>query len=92
MYKVPKLDIKTRWNSTNEMIDRADYLKAPLRALCNNEKTLAELQINDDEWNMLKKINKVLANFKRATEHITIQLLPATYQLSIFSSRFCKNV
>lgn len=66
-YRVPKLDVKNRWNSTNEMIDRGDYLKIPLRALCNNEKTLAELHINDDEWKIPKKINKVLANFKRAT-------------------------
>lgn len=73
-YKVPKIDVKTRWNSTNEMIDRGDYLKAPLRALCNNEKTLAALQVN--EWKILKKINKVLANFKRATQHISMERHP----------------
>lgn len=69
------------------MIDRGNDLKIPLRALCNNEKALDKLQINDDECKMLKKINKVLANFKRATEYIS-----ATYQLSIFSCRFCENV
>lgn len=71
-YLVPKIDVKTRWNSTFEMIDRGAYLKVPLRTLCNDEKTLNPLQITDDEWKMLQDINKILVNFKRATEHISM--------------------
>lgn len=40
-YLVPIIDVSTRWNSTNEMIKRAEYLRRPLRALCAQEKNLS---------------------------------------------------
>ncbi|HEY0222576.1 MAG TPA: hypothetical protein VGC17_07295 [Lactovum miscens] len=39
-YLTPKIDVKTRWNSTYEMLERADKLKVPIRALCGSEKSL----------------------------------------------------
>ncbi len=60
-YKVPKLDVKNRRNSTDDnIVDRVAYLKTPLRTLCNNEKTLTGLQINDDEWKLVNKIRKII--------------------------------
>lgn len=40
-YLGPIIDVSTRWNSTNEMIKRAEYLRRPLRALCAQEKNLS---------------------------------------------------
>lgn len=48
-YLVPILNVITRWNSTYDMILRAEHLRTPLKALCTNEKSLISLRITDRE-------------------------------------------
>lgn len=67
-YLVPKIDVKTRWNSTFYMIQRVEYLAVPLAHLCSIEKTLKPLRIRDSDWEMFTNIQTILQKFERATK------------------------
>lgn len=73
---VPIIDVKTRWDSTFEMIERADYLKTPLRALCSNEKSLKSLLMADSEWSELESLQALLQKFHRSTKRMSMERHP----------------
>lgn len=75
-YRVPVIDVATRWNSTFQMLERADYLKTPLRALCLSEKKLNKFLMTDREWNDLNCIKTLLAKFDRSTQLMSMQRHP----------------
>lgn len=75
-YRVPVIDVATRWNSTFQMLERADYLKTPLRALCLSEKKLNKFLMTDREWNDLNCIKILLAKFDRSTQLMSMQRHP----------------
>lgn len=72
-YLVPILDVSTRWNSTYEMIIRAEHLRTPLKVLCANEKSLTSLSITDREWLDLLEIKHRLQKFHRATQLVSME-------------------
>lgn len=72
-YLVPVIDVKTRWNSSYHMIQRAQQLRVPLRSLCLNEKSLNNLCITPIEWTELEKIQKLLAKFERSTKLMSME-------------------
>lgn len=72
-YLVPILDIKTRWNSTYDMILRAEHLRTPLRVLCSGERSLAPLHITDGEWFDIMEIQHLLQKFHRATQLVSME-------------------
>lgn len=72
-YLVPKIDVSTRWNSTYEMLLRAETLKTPLRALCLNENKLQKFLMNESEWNALKSLKILLGKFERSTKLISME-------------------
>lgn len=74
--RVPILDVATRWNSTFEMIQRAVYLKAPLRTLCTNEKCLNKYLTTEDEWTNLNVLKELLQKFDRATQLLSMERHP----------------
>lgn len=87
-FKVPIIDVKTRWNSSYRMIERAFELKEPLNELCTKIKSLSSFLISTSEWNELNIIMELLQKFDRATKfismdrHITISAyLPTLYWL-----------
>lgn len=73
---VPIVDVKTRWNLTFDMIKRAIYLKAPLRAMCSNEKTLESLLITETEWSELESLSDLLQKFHRSTNLMSMERHP----------------
>lgn len=73
---VPIIDVKTRWDSTFEMIQRADYLKTPLRALCSNEKSLKSFLMTDEEFSELDKLQVLLQKFHRSTKLMSMERHP----------------
>lgn len=75
-YRVPKIDVATRWNSTFLMIQRAIYLKSPLRALCTNEKSLNKYITNEAEWADLSTLKDLLQKFDRATNRMSMERHP----------------
>lgn len=76
VYLVPIIDVATRWNSTFQMLDRAEYLKTPLRALCLSEKNMSNLLMTDREWNELNCIKILLAKFDRSSQLLSMQRHP----------------
>lgn len=75
-YRVPIIDVSTRWNSTYEMIQRASYLKSPLRALCTNEKSLNKFITNEAEWVDLNTLKNLLQKFNRSTKLMSMERHP----------------
>ncbi|GBB94329.1 hypothetical protein RclHR1_23330001 [Rhizophagus clarus] len=54
------LDVRTRWNSTYDMLVRARKLKEPLNTLSNSDPTLRPFTINEKKWVHLLKIEELL--------------------------------
>lgn len=75
-YLVPIIDVATRWNSTFQMLERAEYLKTPLRALCLSDKKLSKFLITDREWDDLDCIKVLLAKFDRSSQLLSMQRRP----------------
>lgn len=75
-YLVPIIDVATRWNSTFEMLERAEYLKTPLRALCSSEKKFNKFLMTDREWNDLNCVKVLLAKFDRSSQLLSMQRRP----------------
>lgn len=63
----PKLDVKTRWNSTSDMIETAFHLKPSLNLMWDNIPILRELKVYDSEWEVLKFVGNFLKHFKYVT-------------------------
>lgn len=76
-YLTPIIDVATRWNSTFNMIERAAYLKVPLRALCSNEKSLNGLCMNEYEWKELNSLSALLQKFDRSTKLLSMERHPS---------------
>ncbi|CAF1061498.1 unnamed protein product [Brachionus calyciflorus] len=63
-----KLDAKTRWNSTFDMIQTALRIKKSLREITNKpEYSLTDFGLNDNDWESLSHIRDILESFKKAT-------------------------
>ena len=66
--KKPVCDVKTRWNSTMEMLNWAIDYKKPISLTCSIENSLKEFNISDNEWSNLEKLLKYLKPFKTLTD------------------------
>lgn len=75
-FKLPKLDIKTRWNSTLEMLERAQFLKNPLNSTISSFASLKEFGITSDAWMTIDQIIKLLQPFRDATKHMSVEKVP----------------
>ena len=58
------LDVRTRWDSSYDMIDTAFRMKKALIMLLDNCNELAKLKMSEYEWAYLQQIMKFLKNFK----------------------------
>lgn len=75
-YLTPKIDVKTRWNSTFLMLERAEKYKAPLAALCSSEKKLGSYLLTEVDWKHLNTLCILLQKFERATKLISMERHP----------------
>ena len=76
---VPKqliIDVRTRWNSTYDMVDRALELREPLQNMAMVDPDLQRYSLNDGEWQRLLNMRKILHIFKIATNHLTASSHP----------------
>src|SRR3954447_17549090 len=69
----PQLDIKTRWNSTFEMINRAIEIKLQLETLKVRQSNLNSYWPTDQEWNELHDIKEILSEFAMANTELSSQ-------------------
>ena len=72
----PIIDVKTRWNSTYKMIDRAEYLKIALNSLCSGESSLTMFALPESEWVELRIIKNLLSKFNHATNKLSTNRHP----------------
>lgn len=69
-YKVPIIDVKTRWNSSYHMIERAIELREPFDDFCTQ--LLPSHSIDSNDWDDLGIVNGLLKKFDRATKFISM--------------------
>ncbi|CAB4495891.1 unnamed protein product [Rhizophagus irregularis] len=80
------LDVRTRWNSTYDMLVRARKLKEPLNILSNSDSNLRPFTINEDEWINLLEIEELLKYFAKATKQICGETYPTlSYVIPIYN-------
>ncbi|CAB5217378.1 unnamed protein product [Rhizophagus irregularis] len=80
------LDVRTRWNSTHDMLMRARTLKEPINTLSNSDQNLRALSINEEEWVRLSEIEELLKCFAKATKQICGETYPTlSYAIPIYN-------
>ncbi|KAG9319109.1 hypothetical protein KVV02_004693, partial [Mortierella alpina] len=64
-------DVRTRWNSTYAMVERAIHLRNAYQSMCRNEVALKPYELQDDEWEYLDKLAKLLQQFDELTKKVS---------------------
>ena len=72
----PQLDIKTRWNSTFNMIDRAIKIKLQLETLKLRHSSLNLYWLTNKEWEEIQDVGELLSEFAMATTELSGQNYP----------------
>lgn len=63
----PVLDCKTRWNSTEHMIETAMKMRTPLIMLVASDKNLRQFELEQQEWDVLNDLlNFLKGGFARS--------------------------
>jgi hypothetical protein len=70
------LDVRTRWNSTHAMIERALKLREPLDAVIKAYPDLTNYRLTDREWQLLERVLPLLAAFETATDYLCTDAHP----------------
>jgi hypothetical protein len=70
------VDVRTRWDSTFLMIERALELRKPLDTFAACERDLRVHQLADEEWSLLEIVRDLLWVFRRETEHLCASTYP----------------
>jgi len=70
------LDVKTRWNSTFLMLQRALELRGPLGDVATLDRDLRAYHLTDEEWSMLETVCNLLSVFKQATDFLSGSTYP----------------
>jgi hypothetical protein len=68
-YLVPIIDVRTRWNSTYDMVVRAFEQRHIVSDViyANKDHKLIKLLLKESDWNVVNQLIKVLQPFKEAT-------------------------
>src|SRR5215831_18723648 len=64
------VDVRTRWNSTHDMIERALELREPLDSMTTLDPELDKHRLTAEEWQLLQSILQLLEAFKLCTSHL----------------------
>lgn len=77
-YTKPRLDCKTRWNSTFDMLFSIYSMKIPMTSLLCSCHEIKKFQLSDKEWDLLEWIMNFLKSFKYVSK-----ILSADYSVSL---------
>lgn len=83
----PSIDVKTRWNSTDEMISKAMKMKIPLNLLCTLNQNLECYALSENDWTLLAEAHKHLRHFKYVSQalcgekYLTLPLVIIAFNL-----------
>ncbi|CAB5204061.1 unnamed protein product [Rhizophagus irregularis] len=81
------LDIKTRWNSTYLMLERALMLQEPLDDITGLDRDLNAFAILKKEWSTIKELCHVLKKFYSATLYMSkSQFVTLSSSIPIYNS------
>ncbi|GBB89254.1 hypothetical protein RclHR1_15940003 [Rhizophagus clarus] len=72
----PILDVKTRWNSTHNMLKRALKMREVLDTIARSDKELQNFELSEDEWNRIDEVMSVLMIFVHTTNVMSIVKYP----------------
>ena len=69
----PLLDMKVRWNSTYDMLERLIYLKPAINNLCKTNTYLSSkgLVLDESDWKFIKRLRDILWIFVRGTKDLS---------------------
>jgi hypothetical protein len=70
------VDVRTRWNSTYDMIERALELRKPLDEMAELVSDLRKYKLTDGEWKLLVGIHKFFGLFKVASNQLCATSYP----------------
>lgn len=70
----PVLDVKTRWDSTYDMLNTAIILKPAIVMMWDNCSDLINLKITETDWTILEKIVQFLKQFKYVSKILSNDL------------------
>ena len=70
------LDMRVRWNSTHDMLNRFIQLRPAIHAICQIESSLLPYRLSNDDWNILIGLRSCLDTFIKATEHLSGSTYP----------------
>lgn len=73
----PLRDVKTRWNSTYEMIRRALIMRPVLQYLVNHDKDFEDHIIDEADWLLMRGLEDVLKPYADATTRLSGYLYPS---------------
>lgn len=73
---LPMLDIRTRWNSTYDMIARALVIKTGLQATLMAKEELRKFVLSEEEWEQLVVLRDFMSPIKEATMMASKQMTP----------------
>uniref|UniRef100_T1IT56 BED-type domain-containing protein n=1 Tax=Strigamia maritima TaxID=126957 RepID=T1IT56_STRMM len=65
----PIIDVKTRWNLTFYMIQRAVRLRNAITTISAIDKDLKRLLLEESEWEAMNSVMIILSKFEKATKH-----------------------
>lgn len=60
-------DVRTRWNSTQEMVSRALLVKRAYNSFCMSESYMSPFALCEDDWLFLEQLDSLLRLFTRLT-------------------------
>ncbi|KAJ8651917.1 hypothetical protein O0I10_012526 [Lichtheimia ornata] len=78
------LDVRTRWNSTYDMLNRALKLKEAYMAMTANG-DLKDFALEGDEWDRVEHMCKLLEPFDHATRMLSASTSHTTVNMTILS-------
>lgn len=70
------LDVKTRWNSTYEMIERALKMRKVVDLLTSCEADLKEFALHNEDWEILQEVLDFLQIFKDTSTFLCAERYP----------------
>ncbi|CAG8848888.1 25120_t:CDS:2, partial [Racocetra persica] len=70
------LDVKTRWNSTHNMLTRSLELRKALDAVASLDKDLQSLKLDHNVWNKIQEVANILKIFLRVIQIISLAKYP----------------
>jgi hypothetical protein len=81
------LDVRTRWNSTYKMLQRAEKLRAPLTIVAAADAELHPLLPAGDEWEIMAEICGLLQGFEDVSELLCASKHPTlTETIPVYNS------